>query len=84
MVSENPKVFKSNLDPSDCIDLAKLPGYGGYNERIKIDVQANAKPVANHSPHQVPLHYMKPANKLYQDLIDQKVVRHVLPNKVCE
>ena len=27
---------------------------------------------------------MKPANKLYQDLIDQKVVRHILPNEVCE
>jgi hypothetical protein len=81
---ENPRVFKSDLDSSDFIDLAKLPGYGRYNEGIKIDLQTNMKPIANNSLCQVSLPYMKPANKLYQDMIDQKVVRHILPNEVCE
>ena len=53
---ENPKVFKSDLDPSDHINLAKIPGYGGYDEGIKINVEPGATPVANHSLRQVPLH----------------------------
>ena len=33
IVVENPKVFKSDLDPSDHIDLAKIPG--GMTKELK-------------------------------------------------
>ena len=46
---ENPKVFKSDLEPSDCIDLAQIPGYKGYEKGIKLDIIPGVKPVANNS-----------------------------------
>merc|ERR1712082_271669 len=84
IVSEHPKVFKADLDPSDHIDLAKIPGYNKYEEGIKIEVQPGTKPVANHTMRQVPLHYAGQINGMYQELVDQEVVRKVLPNEVCE
>ena len=84
IVLEHPKVFKTDLDPTDHIDLVKIPGYSKYEEGIKIEVQPDAKPVANHSMRQVPLHYAGRINEMYQKLVDQEVVRKVLPNEVCE
>ena len=84
IVLEHPKVFKADLDPTDHIDLAKIPGYSKYEEGIKIEVQPDAKPVANHSMRQAPLHYAGRINEMYQRLVDQEVVRKVLPNEVCE
>ena len=75
IVEENLKVFKSDLEPSDCIDLAQIPGYEGYEKGIKLDIIPGVKHVANHSKRQVLLHYAAPAHKMYQDLIDQEVVR---------
>jgi len=84
IVLDHPKVFKSELDPTDHIDLAKLPGYAGYEEGIKIEIQPGAKPVANHHLRSSPLHYADKITAMYQTLVDQKVVRKVLPNEVCE
>ena len=80
----NPEVFKLELDPSDHIKLAKIPRYEEYDKGIKIDIQPGMKPVANYSMRSLPLHYAELAQKLYQDLIDQKVARAVLPNEKCE
>ena len=38
IMEENPKVFKSDLEPSDCIDLAQILGYEGYEKGIKLDI----------------------------------------------
>jgi hypothetical protein len=76
IILEHPKVFKTDLDPSDHIDLAKIPGYSKYEEGIKIEVQPGAKPVANTTMRQIPLHYAGKINGMYQEL--------VLPNEVCE
>ena len=70
IVVGNPAVFKTELDPIDHIDLAKIPGYSGYEEGIKIEIQPNAKPIANHSMRQPPLHYADQIKGMYQDLIN--------------
>ena len=43
---DNPKVFKLELDPSNHIDLAKIPGYEEYDKGIKFDVLPGVKPIA--------------------------------------
>jgi hypothetical protein len=84
IILDHPKVFKADLDPSDHILLSKIPGYNDYEEGIKIEVEPDAKPIANHTMRQIPMHYSGKINRMYQELVDQEVVRKVLPNEECQ
>ena len=83
IIEGNPQVFKAELDPNNHIWLEQIPDFAAYKKGIKLDVKPGSTPVANYSTRPVPLHYVNLAHKLYQDLIDQKVVRKVLPNETC-